>query len=231
METEEQPIKAQSSIPIILNKEVLEILKGNRLNINQLFILLALYEDTPDLLDIYDNFLSDERVLVQDYQFLNIHGLIERTLDDEPLLYQLTSEGKTMVEQARLLFDLPEDEKRLEATIKQLASDYLQIWPNKLKLPSGVYARVSIVEIEKKLRSFFKAYRMALKKEYGIKLTSEDILQATREYVARYAKKNFMYAQNSSYFIQKKEKSSLADEIIALKQGVEKQVNKWEKQV
>ena len=228
--TDDAPNKTEANLVLVINHRVLSLLKRYDLDINQAFILLALYDEAIGLLDVFDEDLGNQKVLISDYQHLHIHGFITIPAEGAGPLYQLDEKGKVFVEQVRVLFDVPDEEKQTDAEIKKLAGDYLELWP-KMKLPSGVYARVSIVEIEKKMKAFFRVYKGPLKKEYDIKLTTEDVLAATKGYIARYAKANYNYMINSSYFIQKKEKSSLADEIIAAKQGTIKQGDKWTKQV
>lgn len=225
MNLEEQ----QVNIPIVLNKTILGLLRKYDVNINQLFVLIALYEDAYKLLDEYDQDFTNTKVLVEDYQYLQMHGFIKQASEGDTV-YTLDEKGKSFVENIRVLFEIPDEEKQVEASMKKLCQDYLELWP-KIKLPSGVYARVSSVEIEKKMRSFFKTYRLPFKKDYDIKLTPEDVLAATKAYIARYAGKKWMYMVNSSYFIQKKEKSALADEILAIKQGTSKTEVTWTKQV
>lgn len=224
------PNKTEANIQIVINSRVLDTLRRYDLNVNQLFVLLAMYEDAIGLLDMYDEDLTKRKVLIEDYQHLHIHGFVSIPTIGTGPVYSLDEKGKTFVEQIRVLFEIPDEEKQTEAEIKKLSAEYLELWP-RMKLPSGVYARVSIVEIEKKMKAFFKTYKGPFKKEYGIKLTTGDVILATKSYIVRYTKQNYNYMVNSSYFIQKKEKSSLADEILAMKQGTIKPETKWEKQV
>lgn len=223
--------KPEIYISLTLNKQVLEVLKRYSISIDQLFILLALYDEAIPLLDCYDGENMSTRVLVEEYQPLHIHGFIKYAETSSSQIYTLDDAGKTFVESIRVLFEEPDGEKQVNAMVKDLSSKYLALWPS-MRLPSGVASRVSIVEIEKKLRSFINTYRAPLKKEYGIKLTAELILQATKNYIDRFVPVKYMYMVNSSYFIQKREKSALADEIISLQQGTTaKPDTTWEKQI
>jgi hypothetical protein len=223
--------KPEMYVSMTLNKQVLDVIRKYGITIDQLFILLALYDEAVGLLDTYDGDNTSTKVLVEQYQPLHIHGFIKYTGSESSRVYELDDPGKALVESIRVLFDEPDGEKQVNAIVKELSSKYLALWPS-MRLPSGVTSRVSIVEIEKRLRSFINTYRAPLKREYGIKLTSDLILQATKGYVERYAAQQYMYMVNSAYFIQKKEKSSLADEIIALQQGITaKPETKWEKQL
>lgn len=203
-------------VNLSINREVSKILKAERMDINQLFILVAMYNENLELLDIYDSNNSSLKVMIMDYQTLQFHGFIMDS--DSTKLYELTPKGKEFVENLKPLMDLEEGEKMNEIALKQLCQDYLLLFP-KIKLPSGKYARTNIVEIEKKMRNWIKTYKPAFKKE-GIKLTNSDILEATKSYVTRYAKDNYRFMVTSSYFIQKNEKSALADEIGALKSSI-----------
>lgn len=226
-----EEVKPEACISLVLNKQVLEVLKKYSVSIDQLFILLALYDEAIPLLDCYDGDNTNTRVLIEEYQPLHIHGFIKYSDSASLQVYEIDGNGKQLVESIRILFEEPDGEKQVNTIVKELSSKYLELWP-KMRLPSGVASRVSIVEIEKKLRSFINTYRLPLKKEYGIKLTAELILEATKAYVERFAAQKYMYMVNSSYFIQKREKSALADEIISLQQGTTvKPPTKWETQI
>lgn len=203
-------------VNISIDVEVMKILKAERMDINQLFVLLAMYNEHLGLLDIYDSNSTSFKVMLVDYQTLQFHGFIMDS--DSTKLYELTPKGKEFVEKIKPLMDLEEDEKMNEAVLKQLCSDYLLLFP-KIKLPSGKYARTNVVEIEKKMRNWIKTYKPVFKKD-GIKLTNDIILEATKNYVTRYTKDNYRFMVTSSYFIQKNEKSALADEIQAVKDGL-----------
>lgn len=223
--------KPEMYVSMTLNKQVIDVLKKYGVSIDQLFILLAMYDEAIPLLDAYDGDNTSTKILIEQYQPLHIHGFLKYTNSESSRVYELDETGRNLVESIRILFEEPDGEKQVNAIVKDLSSKYLALWPS-MRLPSGVASRVSIVEIEKKLKSFINTYRAPLKREYGIKLTADLILQATKSYVERYAAQKYMYMVNSSYFIQKKEKSNLADEIIAIHQGVTtKPETKWEIQV
>ena len=177
-----------------------------------------MYDDEVSLLDIYDNDNSDKEVLIMQYQPLYIHGFIEDS--EGAQLFQLSNKGKEFVETVRPLMEF-EEAKDDNKNFKKLCKDYLEIFP-KIKLPSGKYARTNIVEIEKKLKNFLKVHKTRFKREYGIDLSDEIILKATKLYVERFAKDNYKFMVTSSYFIQKNEESRLADEIAALMDGLNK---------
>lgn len=203
-------------ISLSIDKTVLRVLREERMDINQLFIMLGMYNEYIGLLDYYDNDSQNKRILVLDYQDLQIHGYLE---EGENTLFRITEKGKAFVEKIKPLLEQEETEKENTEAFKKLCQDYLLLFP-KIKLPSGKYARVSVVEIEKKLRTFVKTYKPSFKKE-GIILTDELILKATTAYVTRYVKDGYRFMVTSSYFIQKNEKSALADEILAMGQGLD----------
>jgi hypothetical protein len=202
---------------MLVTPQLLKILAGEKMDINQLFILLAMHDDYISLLDIYDKNSTRTRVMLMDYQTLVLHGFIRDS--DSVKLYDLTEKGKSFLEKVLPLMEVAEEEKITEAAIKQLCQDYLMLFP-KIKLPSGKYARVSSVEIEKKMKAWLRTYGPMFKKE-GLKITGEHILTATKNYITRYAKDGYKFMVTSSYFIQKNEKSALADEILAIKDGLD----------
>ena len=210
-------------INLTINSEVLYRIKREKVNINQLFVLFACYQEALNLLDMYDDSTTNMEVLVFDYQDLMIHGFLADASTEQGIsLYKLTEAGKELVEELIELMG-PSDEAEQIKGLKDFCRTYRELWPN-IKLPSNVYARASAPDIEKKMKSWFRVYRPYFKKEYGIKLTEQDILDATKSYIARFSKDGYKFMANSLYFIHKNDKSSLAEELLAIKTGVEKTV-------
>lgn len=206
-------------IPLSIDYKVIKTLKSEKIDINQLFILLAMYDNNTFLLDLYDDNNADQEVMIMQYQPLYIHGFIEDSEGAE--LYQLSTKGKEFVENVKPLLEIEEEEQTKAQNFKKLCKDYLEIFP-KIKLPSGKYARTNIVEIEKKMKTFLSVYKKRFKADYGTELTDAEILQATKAYVDRFAKDGYKFMVTSSYFIQKNEKSALADELYAGRDGLNK---------
>jgi len=93
-------------------------------------------------------------------------------------------------------------------------SQYREIFPA-IKLPSGVPARNNVKILTENFRWFFAEY------DY----TWEDVIKAAKMYVNEYRDKEYMYMQNSQYFISKQDKhkvktSKLADYCDMIKDGV-----------
>lgn len=222
--------KELQTVFITVNDKVLELLKEEDLDINQLFIMLAMDENKIPLLDKYDNNNEKKKVLILEYQDLQIHGFLAASGPESTVMFDITDKGREFVCLIKGYFDDQEEEKESAAELRKLAADYLEVFP-KIKLPSGKYARVASPEIEKKLSTFKKKYKPYFKKSFDTQLTNEEILQATKNYVNRYAKTGYLYMVTSSYFIQKNEKSALADELIAIRQGLTQVKDKFEKQL
>lgn len=229
-EVPQKPTELQE-IRFIINEKVLEALRIEDLSINQMFILLAMDAGNIPLLDKYDDNNSNRRVLIEDYQYLLIHGYFSESGAESKIMYDITDKGREFVSLIKHYFEFKdEEETETDAKLRLLAEQYLEIFP-KIKLPSGKYARAAIPEIAKKLKVFKTKNKPVFKKFYGFELTNEDIFEAAKLYVKRYERTNYQFMVTSSYFIQKNEKSPLADEIIAMKQGLSKIVNKFEKQI
>ena len=91
---------------------------------------------------------------------------------------------------------------------------YRSIFP-KGKLPSGVPARNNVKILTENFRWFFSEYAY----------TWEEVMKATKMYVNEYKNNDYMYMQNSQYFISKQDKhkvktSKLADYCDMIKDGV-----------
>jgi len=99
-----------------------------------------------------------------------------------------------------------------EGTIN--VKDYREIFPAS-KLPSGVPARNNIKILTENFRWFFSEY------DYSW----EEIIKATKMYVNEFRDKQYLYMQNSQYFISKQDKhrvktSKLADYCDMIREGV-----------
>jgi hypothetical protein len=93
-------------------------------------------------------------------------------------------------------------------------TQYRDIFP-KGKLPSGVPARNNIKILTENFRWFFAEY------DYSW----EEIIKATKMYVNEYQRNNYLYMQNSQYFISKQDKhkvktSKLADYCDMIRDGI-----------
>lgn len=93
-------------------------------------------------------------------------------------------------------------------------TEYRLIFPAG-KLPSGVPARNNVKILTENFRWFFSEYTY----------TWEEIINATKMYVNEFRDKEYMYMQNSQYFISKQDKhkvktSKLADYCDMIKDGV-----------
>ena len=150
---------AVEKIHLIINKNVLIELKKERVTVSQLFILFSAYNNATELLDIYDNRTTDDQVLIFDYQGLLIHGFL--TESSKGFLFEISEKGKEFVEKIHSMMDFTQDSQD-EMNIKKLCQDYLELWP-KIKLPSQKYARVSILEIEKKMKTWLKVNKPSFK--------------------------------------------------------------------
>ena len=145
----EEPKELQT-VYLTVNDKVLELLKEEGLDINQLFIMLAMYEDKIQLLDKYDEHNEKKKVLILEYQDLQIHGFLAASGPESTVTFDITDKGREFVCLIKGYFDDQEEEKESAAELRKLAADYLEVFP-KIKLPSGKYARVASPEIEKKL--------------------------------------------------------------------------------
>lgn len=130
---------------------------------------------------------------------------------------KITAEGLKVINQLDNYFSIKKKKTTNEligvdgvAAIKQ----YREIFPTG-KLPSGVPARNNVKILTENFRWFFSEH------DY----TWAEILQATRMYVNEYRDKEYLYMQNSQYFISKQDKhkvktSKLADYCDMIRDGV-----------
>ncbi len=102
---------------------------------------------------------------------------------------------------------------------------YRKIFPAG-KLPSGVPSRNNVKILTENFRWFFSEY------DY----TWEEIMSATKMYVNEYRDNNYMYMQNSQYFVSKQDKhrvkrSQLADYCDMIREGIEPDDKHFEEKV
>lgn len=153
-----------------------------------------------------DKNLKEEEVLV---------ALLIRVCDDIPgLLERLSNKGyikknddlfgkgyqinETFLDRVRaaLLSNDPDVPK--EDVLDNLASKLMELYPRGKKAGTTSYWRGNKKEIREKLQKFYKLY--------GNKFTDEQIIEATRKYVASF-NGNYSYMRVLKYFIIKDEKT------------------------
>ena len=153
-----------------------------------------------------DKNLKEEEVLVV---------LLIRVCDDIPgLLERLSNKGyikknddlfgkgyqinETFLDRVRaaLLSNDPDVPK--EDVLDNLASKLMELYPRRKKAGTTSYWRGNKKEIREKLQKFYKLY--------GNKFTDEQIIEATRKYVASF-NGNYSYMRVLKYFIIKDEKT------------------------
>lgn len=153
-----------------------------------------------------DKNLKEEEVLV---------ALLIRVCDDIPgLLERLSNKGyikknddlfgkgyqinETFLDKVRaaLLSNDPDVPK--EDVLDNLASKLMELYPRGKKAGTTSYWRGNKKEIREKLQKFYKLY--------GNKFTDEQIIEATRKYVASF-NGNYSYMRVLKYFIIKDEKT------------------------
>lgn len=153
-----------------------------------------------------DKNLKEEEVLV---------ALLIRVCDDIPgLLERLSNKGyikknddlfgkgyqinETFLNRVRaaLLSNDPDVPK--EDVLDNLASKLMELYPRGKKAGTTSYWRGNKKEIREKLQKFYKLY--------GNKFTDEQIIEATRKYVASF-NGNYSYMRVLKYFIIKDEKT------------------------
>jgi hypothetical protein len=158
------------------------------------------------------------------------------TLCDDTKLYELgyIKDGEITPEGNKIIITLDNYFKvHKKKTTKQLLGksgqlnidQYREIFP-KGKLPSGVPARNNVKILTENFRWFFSEY------DY----TWEEIMKATKMYVNEYRQNNYMYMQNSQYFISKQDKhkvktSKLADYCDMIRDGISTEEDHFKEKV
>jgi hypothetical protein len=117
------------------------------------------------------------------------------------------------------------DKQLLGASAADNIEKYRSIFP-KGKLPSGVPSRNNVKVLSENFRWFFAEY------DY----TWDEVINATTMYVNEYQKNNYLYMQNSQYFISKQDKhkvktSKLADYCDMIRDGINTEDDHFQEKV
>ena len=83
-------------------------------------------------------------------------------------------------------------DKKVDSDFIANVEAYRELFPN-IKLPSGVYARSAVKNLEPAMIWFFENFNYSW----------DTVLKATKMYINEYEIKRWMYLKNSQYFIRK----------------------------
>jgi hypothetical protein len=161
-------------------EEFFAVLKKNGITPNQYERLLELsVHNTGQLL-----------FLVQDNQSLFDNEMIVETKDGK---YFVTQKGEGLIKKIETLFRKETaGSKKVDSDFTANVEAYRELFPN-IKLPSGVYARSAVKNLEPALIWFFENFNYSW----------DTVLKATKMYINEYEIKRWMYLKNSQYFIRK----------------------------
>ena len=179
----------------------------------ELFQKIQKYKITPDQCLIL--FAFNENITPLNCGAADLLALFEEGYIHEDK--SITPEGQKIIvtlDNYFLINKRKTDTQLLSKDGKLNISQYREIFPA-IKLPSGVPARNNVKILTENFRWFFAEY------DY----TWKDIINAAKMYVNEYRDKEYMYMQNSQYFISKQDKhkvktSKLADYCDMIKDGV-----------
>jgi hypothetical protein len=179
----------------------------------ELFRKIQKYSITPNQCMIL--FAFDEGVTPSDCDLTDTVALYNEGYINNK--NEITPEGRKVIVTLNNYFTVNK-----KKTTKQLLGksgalnidQYRNIFP-KGKLPSGVPARNNAKILTENFRWFFAEY------DY----TWEEVIKAAKMYVNEYQKNNYLYMQNSQYFISKQDKhkvktSKLADYCDMIRDGI-----------
>lgn len=141
---------------------------------------------------------------------------------------EITPEGRKIIVTLDNYFKVHKkltDKQLLGASAADNIEKYRSIFP-KGKLPSGVPSRNNVKVLGENFRWFFAEY------DY----TWDEVINATTMYVNEYQKNNYLYMQNSQYFISKQDKhkvktSKLADYCDMIRDGISTEDNHFQEKV
>jgi len=190
----------------------------------ELFIKIQKYNITPNqcmILFAFDKGVSPSDCEATDIVVLYNEGYITNK-------NEITLEGRKVIVTLDNYFTVNKKKtnKQLLGKSGSLNIDqYRAIFP-KGKLPSGVPGRNNVKILTENFRWFFAEYNY----------TWEEIIKATKMYVNEFQKNNYMYMQNSQYFISKQDKhkvktSKLADYCDMIRDGISTEEDHFKEKV
>lgn len=200
--------KVTNVIQLEFCKPIIERLKTHRIYIDTMgsmvMIMLALFEEKYDLLDIIDDSNKEKRAGIL-YRQLMLRGLLEKSKDEDASHYRLTPQGIELVtffkeqwkDQPKHVEVKAEDLVPIAKTermdIDAWISTYVNLFP--IKNAEGRNLRMHEVPVAKKMEGFIKRYKYA----------KEVILEATKLYLKEQNTNDptHKYTKNSQNFIQK----------------------------
>ena len=189
-----------------------------------LFLKIKRYGITPNQCMIL--FAFDEGVTPSNCEAADLLVLFEEGyITNEKAI---TAEGKKVIVTLNNYFTVNKKKTNKQLLGKSGAlniDQYRAIFP-KGKLPSGVPGRNNIKILTENFRWFFAEY------DY----TWEEVMKATKMYVNEFQKNNYMYMQNSQYFISKQDKhkvktSKLADYCDMIRDGISTEEDHFKEKV
>ena len=161
-------------------QEFFDLLKKNKLTPNQYERLVEF-----SMHDSWQHFF-----LVPDNQALLDEEFIVVTKDDK---YLITKKAEDLIKKIEKLFRKESaGDKKVDSEFLQNIEAYRELFPN-IKLPSGVYARSAVKNLEPAMIWFFENFNYSW----------DTVLKATKMYINEYEIKRWMYLKNSQYFIRK----------------------------
>lgn len=198
-----------STVQVQFSKAIIDRMKAHKITVDVMgtvyLILLALFEEKYDLLDVLDDDSKERRAGVL-YRQLVLRGLLEPTTPVDDTFYRLTAKGNELVtffkEQckdqlpknsevhAEDLVTIVETERE---DVEKWIGQYVNLFP--LNNAEGRMLRTHEVTAGSKMKLFVKRYKY-----------SKDVILAATELYLKEQEHNdstHKYTKNSSNFIQK----------------------------
>ena len=190
----------------------------------ELFQKIQKYGITPNQCMIL--FAFNEGITPYTWGEFDIKSLIEEGYINQD--NSITAEGEKVIATLNNYFTVNKKKTNRQLLGKSgnlNIEQYRNIFP-KGKLPSGVPARNNVKILTENFRWFFAEY------DYSW----EEIIKATKMYVNEYQRNNYLYMQNSQYFISKQDKhkvktSKLADYCDMIRDGISTESDHFKEKV
>lgn len=197
-------------------KKLFDHLFLNKVTPNGLLVLHATYNNYS-----YGSFVNFRH----EQHRLELTGFLKSDKEDGATVYKITDQGLHIIRESEKIIGKIQKAKKKNIPFSEWEEQiaiYNDLFPKQKKPGSNYYFRTAPKELFSRFKWFFLEYP-----EY----TWDDVLAATRKYVAHYEETNdYTYMQLNKYFIKKDDKnrsttSALATEIFNLQNSPDGEIN------
>lgn len=193
---------------ITVNKEIITILNEYGICSDYygtvLIVLHALKNKEYELLDVIDN-ENEDRLILNVYKDLEMKFILSKTSDENPVHFELTDDGNTLLEKI-LKFSASKVKRVLPEIDLSWLPQWLELWKNERgvfhKAAGGYSLGSTLKDVQNKFIGFF-TYYSDIFKDIPKEEIHKIILNVTANYISKQKSEGFQYTRKAMNFISK----------------------------